>query len=167
MGKHLMGSTNNTDGERITPATTWTARREKNFWRKVQTNNDQHACWNWTGGYQFRIGTRQVAHAAAAWELSHDYQQLPDGHVAWRACGNLLCPRPSHLLALPLAEFCRATNSTGMCGRGLHRMTPDNTYVTPSGTARPTQRRARRCRACQRAYHKTYYGYGQQQEICP
>jgi hypothetical protein len=84
------------------------------FWSHGAHAEDGSGCLLWTLHIHKKTGYGQVnwfgstrlAHRVA-WELSHDYEPVPDGHdvdhVRARGCRHKHCIEPAHLEAVPMA----------------------------------------------------------------
>jgi len=74
------------------------------FWSKVEISEHPDACWPWTGGTtkgrgQFAAnGTTYQAHRLA---YILERGPLPAHWIVSQTCNNLLCVRPTHLVASP------------------------------------------------------------------
>ena len=126
-------------------------RLPQRFWDKVQV--DESGCWEWTAcrlpngyGQFWHSGRLSLAHRVS-------YQCLvgpiPDGLELDHLCRTRGCVNPSHLEAVTRNENIlrgmMSTHARGaeLCRKGLHRITPENVYVRPSGV--------RQCLPCMKA----------------
>lgn len=114
---------------------------------------DRSGCWLWTGqktpaGY----GTMRTGPGRKDYVHRVSYRlyvgEIPEGQQIDHVCRNRLCFNPAHLEAVSnRTNFLRGehpgavSHRTGMCQRGLHELSPENSMVN-AATGR------RRCRAC-------------------
>jgi hypothetical protein len=112
-------------------------------------------CWLWTGadnpdGYGVIWITRKTTMTASrfAWELFNK-KKAPAGKDVHHTCYTRNCVNPKHLELRTHAENVQdqPRYQTISCQKGLHLMTPSNTYLRPS---RSTGRGA--CKACNNEY---------------
>lgn len=128
------------------------------FWERVACGLHPDACWIWLAGTD-RDGYGKLARSLYAHRVSWSLHNgpVPEGLCVLHTCDNPPCTNPAHLAlgtkwnnnwdralkgrSNPPNRGQRLTH----CKRGLHEMTPDNTYVN-------TNRRhvLRACRQCMR-----------------
>ncbi len=143
-----------------TGSPTGTLRRttEERFFAKVVKTGT--GCWLWTaaknddgyGLFSGRPGGGTVR--AHIWSYEHAVGPVPDGLQLDHLCRKRSCVNPAHLEPVTSAEntmrgeSLQAVNAAKThCKRG-HEFTPENTYVTSSGS--------RSCRVCL-AIHRAKY----------
>jgi hypothetical protein len=101
-------------------------------------------CWEWTGdhykdGYaRSTAQTTTSGHRIAYLLLRGD---VPAPLVLDHLCRNRGCVNPWHLEPVTNLENIRRQRWSGVCRKGIHEMTDDNSYWSPDGLHR-------RCRAC-------------------
>ena len=122
---------------------------EERFWSKVDKSCD---CWIWQGTLHPDGYGRFHADRRAQWAHRYAYELLvepiPPGLVIDHLCRNRACVNPEHMEPVSNVEnvlrgespAARAARSD-RCAKG-HLLTPENTYIEPSGW--------RRCRTCRR-----------------
>lgn len=131
-------------------------RQQERFWAKVDVPGQPSCCWEWTG----RVDGRGYGHwslAAVGGLRAHRVAYtllvgaIPDGLVIDHVCRNVRCVNPDHLAPVTPREnalrgFAPMVRQSriGECVAG-HQLTPENTYLKPSG-----HRECRLCRAAGR-----------------
>ena len=125
------------------------------FWSKV---DETRTCWIWVGaidnhGYgKFRYKGRALGAHRIAYMLYYD-KDIPEDKQLDHLCRNRSCVNPKHLeIVTQETNIQRGVwdRRKGMCVKGLHKLTPQNTYVNP--TTGKT-----RCITCRNAYRRKYW----------
>jgi hypothetical protein len=125
---------------------------EARFWAKVEKLGPDD-CWIWNGatsaGYgHFHFGDTHVL--AHRWSYEQAIGTIPNGLQLDHLCRTPACVNPDHLEPVTLAEnvlrgiSLSAKNARKTHCKHGHELTPENTYVRPSGF--------RNCRACRTLY---------------
>lgn len=129
------------------------------FTAKIQIDFET-GCWIWTGGKlhgyaSFSLGRGRTV-SGHRWSYKTFVGPIPEGLTLDHLCRTPACVNPDHLEPVTMGENTRRGESPGAiavrtntCVRGLHELTPENTYVTPSTGFR-------RCRECRRATDRAY-----------
>jgi hypothetical protein len=117
------------------------------FWANVEVGHPA-GCWWWRGkinnnGYGILpVGRRTLGEARTVMAHRFAYEDLvaliPDGMVIDHLCKNRRCVNPDHVeVVTPGMNVRRGWPARSpFCRHGLHRMTPENTYIQPSSGRR-------------------------------